>query len=285
MAKNNLTDKQSHTFALIMEDIERGYGNVHYHFTISRDGVIRPRSGASALVATLRGLQRAGWITLLSEEPKQVAFTLTDDGKAEVKTPAGLAAIAPTSAAPEAAREDAPAMELCRTPPLYMELANMNGGLVGAQQLEIEELRQEVAKLLKSEQEDEYIDEPILSKPLYTVTVDNCCGEVEMLRQENAKLLKSEQAYHERNEALEKELAIRQRDNGKLISSLRPFYKAYAAASEDAQRIMDEMPLTFDEWAISYIAQHEAMRKELESAEDTIRVLKKRAADALSEGE
>lgn len=110
-------------------------------------------------------------------------------------------------------------------------------------------------------------------------------SEVEALREENAKLLKSEQAYYERNEALEKELETRERDNGKLISSLRPFYKAYAADSEDAKRIMDEMPLTFDEWAISYIAQHEAMRKELESAEDTIRVLKKRAADALSEGE
>lgn len=44
----------------------------------------------------------------------------------------------PTSAAPEAAREDGPA-------------------------------------------EDEYIDEPVNSKPLYTVTVDNCCGEVAAL--------------------------------------------------------------------------------------------------------
>lgn len=106
--------------------------------------------------------------------------------------------------------------------------------------------------------------------------------EVEKLRQENARLLKSEQAYYERVIALEKELEIRERDNGKLLSSLRPFHKAYAAAAEDALRIMDEMPLTFDEWADSYIGQHEAMRKELESAEATIRVMKKRA-DAMTE--
>lgn len=50
--------------------------------------------------------------------------------------------------------------------------------------------------------EDVYIDEPVNSKPLRVVTVDNCCDEVEALIQERDKLLRSEDAYHVENERL-----------------------------------------------------------------------------------
>lgn len=175
-------------------------------------------------------------------------------------TPAGLAAIGRTSAAPEAAAKDAPAMELCRTPPLYMEMANMNGGLVGAQQLEIEELRQEVAKLLKSEQEDEYIDEPILSKPLYTVTVDNCCGEVEALREENTALKADRVRNLARNTALE--------------DALKPF----AALAHEALKMLPEHSRPEYTWYqfndVSITVAH------LRAVVDVVLT-----ADALSEGE
>lgn len=55
------------------------------------------------------------------------------------------------------------------------------------------------------------------------------------------------------------------------LDEFAPIFQAYLEASEDAERLMEYMPLSFAEWLPLYIEQYKAMKAELKQIEQASR--------------